>query len=279
MNETKPETPEIPVGSWVVVEREGPITLNTTFVINQVTDYLADAKVTEGTDEKGNPRTYVIGGWKGFPAAPEQAQNSGKYFNLVILSEDSGTAVSGASMWDYADEQNPVFVGSSSADGKLEFLNTTGSSKFRILARGFAVKDITISQGDGVLSLSENPPAAYGGIIGGALSSIWESTTDGSVIQFTSHGLMRRAGNLKALSNAGPQQYALRGTRWMPSGGVEDLADGPFYGFNTRSHIFRANGGGWTQPFSLYTGFAFPEPGKMLGKKERGDVEEFVLLG
>ncbi|MEO0751052.1 MAG: hypothetical protein AAFY25_04565, partial [Pseudomonadota bacterium] len=179
MDETKPENPEIPIGTWVVAEREGPITLNTTFVIDQVTDYLADAKVTEGTDEKGNPRTYVIGGWKGFPAAPEQAQTSG-YFNLVILSRDSGTAVSGASMWDYGDEENPVFVGSSNSEGKLAFLNATGSSKFRILARGFAVKDITISQGDGVLSLNENPPAAYGGIMGGALSSIWESTSDGS---------------------------------------------------------------------------------------------------
>ncbi|MEM7598830.1 MAG: hypothetical protein AAF382_14135 [Pseudomonadota bacterium] len=279
MDETKPETPEIPIGSWVVVEREGPITLNTTFVINQVTDYLAEPKVTEGTDEKGNPRTYVVGAWKGFRAAPEQAQNTNSYFNLVLLSRDSGTAISGAAMWDYGDEANPAFVGTSNSEGKLTFLNATGSSKFRIIARGFAIKDITVSKGEGILSLSENPPAAYGGITGGALSSIWESTVDGSVIQFTAHGLMRRAPTLKALSNAQAQQYGLAGTRWLPSMGPEDFSDTPFYGFNTRSHIFRANGGGWTQPIAPHNGFSFPEPGKMLGRKERGGPDEFVLLG
>jgi hypothetical protein len=265
---------------WVVAENAGPITLNTEFVVGWLDKMGPDAKVTEGVDADGNPRSYVVGRWNGRAPADEEAEAEASqgYFTLDLVSEATGAAIAGATMWDYSDETDPKWVGASDARGRLTVLNATGSSKFRILARGFAVRDLRTSEGAGLMRIEENDPAAFGGVTGGAMSAIWVSQSSGYAVQFSAFGLMRMAPSLDELARAETQQYTLAKGHWLPRSATVVWDDNGFQGLNTRPNHFRANGGRWDQPFEPFNGFRFPEPGKMFGRSLRGE-EEFALLG
>lgn len=175
---------------------------------------------------------------------------------LYAYDKNSQLAISGSTIWDYAQPANPVSIGATDADGRF-VSDDLLPRRMRVIAGGYIPIDrVTGSQQTATLRFTKLHPGAYSGYLPSAGIATWSRENGDDVMQFTSTGLFRRSDDPITLDSVEFVQYRmLESLNWASLG--------------TRTNLFPTTFlGGWTQIID-YNGFRFPAPGIMLGRSHR----------
>ena len=145
---------------------------------------------------------------------------------IQFISSGRLAPISSVTAWLQLENGGQKFLAAANSSGHVSFFLSGDPMKIRFVALDHIYyDDIFIKPEEKTVQLNMLEPAAYSGVSGRGVKSVWESETSGAVIAFSGIGFMKRAASMEALEGADIIGYNLEPLRWIPKSTIPNFLD------------------------------------------------------